>query len=85
MSVKKVNGKGNSKRKIFLLLTIYYEARTFLFVELYFVWIASRHVRFFQKKFPVVLIDMRPDCRKSNGQSVCFFSSFFKCNFNSFP
>jgi hypothetical protein len=56
MSVKKVNGKGNSKWKIFLLLTMYYAVRTFLILELYVVWIASRHGRFFQEKGPAVLI-----------------------------
>jgi len=57
MSVKNVNGKGNSNWKIFLLLTLYYAVRTFLFLELYVLRIASCHGRFFHEKVPAVLID----------------------------
>jgi len=56
MSVKKLNDKGNSNWKIFLLLTLYYVVRTFLILELYVLWIALRHGRFFQEKDPAVLI-----------------------------
>jgi hypothetical protein len=57
MSVKNVNGKGNSEWKIFLLLTMYYKVRTFLNVELYVLWKASRYGPFFQDKDHVVHID----------------------------
>jgi len=56
MSVKKVNGKGNSKRKIFLMLTVYYAVRTSLILELYVLRAVSRHDGFFQEKDPAVLI-----------------------------
>jgi len=56
MSVKKVEGKGNSKWKISLLLTVYYAVRTFLISKLYVLRVALRHEGFFQEKDPVVLI-----------------------------
>jgi len=56
MPVKKVNGKGNSNRKIFLLLAMYYAVRTSLILELCVLRAASRHDGFFQEKNPAVLI-----------------------------
>jgi len=36
---------------------MYCVVRTFLILELYVVWIASRHGRFFQEKDPAVITD----------------------------
>jgi len=47
MSGKKVEGKENSKWKIFLLLAMYYAVRTSLILELYVLRAASRHDSFF--------------------------------------